>query len=374
MDRTTTEMTRFEAEKNTLDERWKSTLEDYNKMKKSFDDEHNKNTALLHEITTHQRHLQELDRQLKTLASEKQHANSTLTQIKGELAETKRVIHTHEQTIAIANNKIRENEQEITKLQGKIRVHEQQAGTNAAELKRLQDVETLYKTLGSSESDQLKTARDQIKQKDDVIRNITIDLGNTKSDLSKVNGEYQKLRKTVDDEVKMIERLTDEKKYLLTELDRLNSRTSYVAGPARILPQTTFSRRTGRRGPPDDGGGDDGDYDDTYQHAPHDPDDHGDQASVHFAYLLARLRGLVGEEPSIELVENLVRVLEHHITTEKARQALLKRIIPGYTPSRQPMSFHAYLYDYLLQYDSSPSIHHQLRRLREEGNEDGIQV
>jgi hypothetical protein len=82
----------------------------------------------------------------------------------------------------------------------------------------------------------------------------------------------------------------------------------------------------------------------------------------------------VGEEPSIELVENLVSVLEDHITTEKARQALLKRIIPGYTHSRQSMSFHAYLYDYLLQYDSSPSIHHQLRRLREEGNEDGIEV
>jgi chromosome segregation ATPase len=99
-DRTTADMTRFEAEKNTLDERWKSALEDYNKMKKNFDEERNKNTALRHEITTHQKHLQEMDRQLKTLSSEKQHANSTLTQIKGELAETKRAIHTHEQTIA----------------------------------------------------------------------------------------------------------------------------------------------------------------------------------------------------------------------------------------------------------------------------------
>jgi hypothetical protein len=78
----------------------------------------------------------------------------------------------------------------------------------------------------------------------------------------------------------------------------------------------------------------------------------------------------VGEKPAIELVEDLVDVLKDHITTEKAQQALLKRIISGYTPSRQSMSFYQYLYDYLLRQDSSPSLNHQLRRLREEGGTD----
>jgi hypothetical protein len=90
---------------------------------------------------------------------------------------------------------------------------------------------------------------------------------------------------------------------------------------------------------------------------------------VHFAHLLARLRGLVGEDPAVELVEELVHVFEYHITTEKAQQALLKRIISGYTPSRQSMSFYKYVYDYLLQQDSSPSLDHQLRRLYAEGGE-----
>jgi archaellum component FlaC len=300
---------------------------------------------------------------VKTLASEKQYANSTLTQIKGELAETKRDIHMHEQNIATATNEIRENEKEITKLQGTIRALEQQAGTNAVELKRLQNVETLYKASSSSESDQLKTVKDQIRQKDDDIRRITAELASARSDLSKLSGDYQKLHKSADDAVKIIERLIEEKNDLHKEVDRLASRASYVTGSTRILPQTTFSRRTRRGAPPDD----EGDDDDTYSYASHDTDDHGDQASVHFAHLLARLRGLVGEEPSVDLVEKLVGVFEDHITSQKAQQALLKRIIPDYTPSRQSMSFHDYLYDYLLQHDSSSSVHHQLRRLYAEG-------
>ncbi len=203
-----------------------------------------------------------------------------------------------------------------------------------------------------------------------MIRKITTDLANTKSDLSKVNGDYEKLRRTAENELKFIERLTQEKTDLLKEVDSLNSRTSFVAGPARNLPQTTCSRRTGRGGPPDD----DGDYHDTYQHTLHDTDDHGDQVSVHFAHLLARLRGLVGEEPAIEFVEELVGVFENHITTKLAQQALLKRIIPGYTHARHSMTFHKYLYDYLLRNDSSFSVHHQLRRLREEGSEYGTEV
>jgi hypothetical protein len=110
-----------------------------------------------------------------------------------------------------------------------------------------------------------------------------------------------------------------------------------VVEPARTLPQSVFSHRTRQGGPPD---GDDGNHHDNYQYAPPDTDGRGDQASVHFAHLLARLRGLVGEKPPIELVEDLVRVFQYHIRTPKAQQALLKQIIPGYKPSRQPMSFY----------------------------------
>jgi hypothetical protein len=257
---------------------------------------------------------------------------------------------------------------EYQRLENLIRVHEKQAVTTKTELNRLQDIEIRFKAVNLNGSDQLKTYNDQIRQKDDEIRKISVELANTKSDLSRLNGDHQILLKTADDEVKLIERLTQEQKNLLKEVDRLNNRNSSVTGPSQILPQTTFSRRTRSGQPPDD---DDDDHD-TYQHAPHDTDDHGDQASVHFAHLLARLRGLVGEEPEIELVEDLVGVLEDHITTQKAQQALLKKI--GYTPSSQSMSFHDYLYDYLFRHDSSSSVHHQLRRLREEGIEYGTEV
>ncbi len=149
----------------------------------------------------------------------------------------------------------------------------------------------------------------------------------------------------------VIDRFTQEKKALEEDLSKLNGGSSRVTEPARILPQTTFSLRTRRGEPPGD---DDGNYPDTYQYAPHDTDDHGDQANVHFAHLMARLPGLVGEKPAIELVKDLVDVLKDHITTEKVQQALLKRIISGYTPSRQSMSFCQYLYDYFLRQDSSP--------------------
>jgi peptidoglycan hydrolase CwlO-like protein len=360
-----------ETEKNTLGEQLKSYVADYNEMMRLYDEERKNTTALRHENATHQRQLQDNDRQLKTLLSEKVQLNSTLTQIEGDLAETRRTIHTHKQTIANATNKTRENEQEITKLQGIIRDHEKHAATTATELQRLRGIETQFKASRVGESDQLKTANDQIRQKDDEIRKITVELASTKSELSKLNGDYQKLRSTADDELKLIERLTQEKRDLHKEVDRLNNRTSYVVESTRTLPQATFSRQTRRGGPPGD---DDSNYPDTYPYAPHDTDGHGDQASVHFAHLLARLRGLVGERPPIELVEDLVNLLEHYINTPKTQQTLLKRIMPGYTPSRHSMTFHDYLYDYLLQHDSSSSLDHQLRRLREEGHEYGTEV
>ncbi len=126
-DRTASTITKIEAEKKNLSEQLKSALEDFNEMNKSFDEERKKNTALRHEITMHQKYLQESDIKLKTLSSEKQHLNAMLTQIKGNLTETKRTIHIHEQTIATATNKLQENEKEITKLQGILRVHESQA-------------------------------------------------------------------------------------------------------------------------------------------------------------------------------------------------------------------------------------------------------
>jgi chromosome segregation ATPase len=184
-----------ETSKNTLGEQLKLCTSDYNEMVRLYDEGRKTNTTLRHENTLHQRHLQQIDRQLKTLSSEKQHANSTLTQIKGELAETKRTIHTHEQTIATATIKLRENENEITKLQGIIRAHDQQAATKAVELKRLKDVETRYNASSSSESNQLKTAKDHLKQKDDEIHKITAELASTKSELSKLQVEYAKAHK-----------------------------------------------------------------------------------------------------------------------------------------------------------------------------------
>jgi hypothetical protein len=163
--------------------------------------------------------------------------------------------------------------------------------------------------------------------------------------------EYEKSYKIAHEKMNVIDRFTQEKKALEEDLSKLNGGSSRVTEPARILPQTTFSLRTRRGEPPGD---DDGNYPDTYQYAPHDTDDHGDQANVHFAHLMARLPGLVGEKPAIELVKDLVDVLKDHITTEKVQQALLKRIISGYTPSRQSMSFCQYLYDYFLRQDSSP--------------------
>jgi hypothetical protein len=123
------------------------------------------------------------------------------------------------------------------------------------------------------------------------------------------------------------------------------------------------------------GGGGDDPFHSHDQYTPHDTDGRGDQASVHFAHLLARLRELLGEDPSIALVDDLVNAFEHHIKTNTAQQALLRRIIPGYTPSIQSMTFHEYLYDYLLQHTSMPmSIQDQLRKLREEGSQGGTHV
>jgi hypothetical protein len=354
-----------EIDKNTLGKKLKSALEDFNEMSKNFDEERKKNTALRHENTTHQRQLQETDRKYNTLRSEKLQLNSTLTQIKGDLTETRRTIHTHEQTIATVNANLQQHEKELQRLQGVIREQERQDSIIATELQRLRNVEKAYIASSTSESDELKTVKDQIKTKDDDIRRITAELASTKRDLSRLNGDHQRLLKTADDEVKLIERLTQEQKDLLKEVERLNNRTSYVTGPARILPQTTFSLRTRSGQPPDD----DDDDDDTYQYAPHDIDDHGDQASVHFAHLMARLRELVGEKPSVQIVSDLVNVFLYHVKNPKDQQALLKRIIPEYTPSRDSMEFGNYLYDYLLRHNSSSSVHHQLRRLYTEGVE-----
>jgi hypothetical protein len=114
------------------------------------------------------------------------------------------------------------------------------------------------------------------------------------------------------------------------------------------------------------GGGDDDAFQSYYQLTPHDTDGRGDQASVHFAHLLARLRELLGEEPSIDLVTDLVRIFEHHITTNTAQQALLRRIRPNYATEKHPMSFGQYLYDFLLQH-TSMSIQDQLAKLRAAG-------
>jgi myosin heavy subunit len=364
-------MKQNETDKNTLGKQLKSALEDFNEMSKNFDEERKKNTALRHDIATHQIQLQERDRQLKTLSSEKQYANSTLTQIKGELAETKRAIQTHEQTIATASDKLQQSEKELQRVQGVIRDHERQAATTATELQRLRGYETQFNASRVGESDQLKTANDQIRQKDDEIRKISADLANTKSELSKLQVEYAKAHKLAHEQMNVIDGFTQEKKALEEDLRRLNGGSSRMAEPARNLSQATFSLQTRRGGPPGD---DDGNYPDTYAYAPHDTDDHGDQASVHFAHLMARLRELVGEKPSNEIVSELVNVFIYHVKNPKDQQALLKRIIPGYTPSRNSMEFGNYLYDYLFRHDSSSSVHYQLRRLLKEGSEDGIEV
>jgi hypothetical protein len=340
-------------------------------MKESFDKEHIKNTALRHEITMHQRHLQDSDRRLQTLSNEKLQLNSTLTQIKGELAETKRTIQTHEQTIATASDKLQQSEKELQRVQGVLRDHQRQAAATAIELQRLRDVEKLYIASSTSESDELKIVKDQINKKDDEIRKISTDLTNTKSELSKLQVEYAKAHRLANDQMNVIDGFTQEKKALEEDLRRLNGASSRMTEPARILPQATYSRQTRRGRPPGD---DDGNYPDTYPYAPHDTDDHGDQASVHFAHLMARLRELVGEKPSNEIVSDLVNVFIYYVKNPKDQQALLKRIIPGYTPSINSMDFGNYLYDYLLRHDSSSSVHHQLRRLLKEGSEDGIAV
>jgi predicted nuclease with TOPRIM domain len=357
-----------------LGKQLKSANEDFNEMSKNFDEERKKNTALRHENTTHQRRLQEMDRKYNTLQSEKLQLNSILTQIKGDLTETGRKIHAHEQTIATVNAKLQQHEKEIQRLQDVIRDHERQAAITTAELQRLRGVEQTYIASNKSESDELKTVKDQIKTKDDEIRKITAELASTKSELSKSQAEYAKAHKLANEQMNVIDGFTREKKSLEEDLRRLNGGSSRVTEPARFLPSTTFTHRTRRRGPPGDDDGDDGNYPGTYQYAPKDMYDHGDQASVHFAHLLARLRGLVGEKPPIELVEDLVSVIEDHITNELAQQALLKRIIPGYTHSIYSMKFHQVLYDYLLQNDSSSSLYHQLIRLNEEGFENGTEV
>ena len=143
-----------------------------------------------------------------------------------------------------------------------------------------------------------------------------------------------------------------------------------------VTPHTTgmFGRRheshagKGQGGTPD---GDDDDHpDDSYhQYEPHDIDGSGDVAGLHFAHLLARLRNLVGEEPPIAIVNNLVEVFEHHVRTVQAKNALLKTIIPGYKPSRHSMSFHDSLYQFLLTRDMHSSLQDKLRELKKEGHE-----
>jgi hypothetical protein len=404
-----------------------SCTQEYEDMKKKYDDEYNQNKALQHENSTHQRHLSEFERKIESQATEIKSAKGKVVEIRDELSTTKKKLHEHEQTIATINDKLQNSEREIAKLQGFIRDHEQQARTTATEVQRLKDIEIKFDASRSGESAQLKAAHDQNKEKDGEIRKITVELASTKSELSKSNIEIDKVHELVNKHRLLIDNLTREKqdaedsiallkkqiKQLSTPQQRVRTPESSEARQVMTYHTPTFQggSRNGGGGGDDDpsqsyhqytprdtdgrgasrhrivyhdsifqggsgggGGGDDPSH--SYdQYAPHDTDGRGDQASVHFAHLLARLRELLGEKPPVLLVKELVDAFEYHVSTSNARHALLRRIRPNYATSRHPMSFRQYLYDYLLEHTSmNMSIQDQLKQLREKGTPDGTDV
>jgi hypothetical protein len=343
-------------------------------------------TALEHQNTTNERHLKAAEQKFYTQANEIKIANHKLQEIGDQLSTAKKTIQTHEQTIATINTKLQTSDQEITKLQGFIRDHEKHATTTAAQLKRLEGIEKQFNASLAGEDAKLQLANDQIKQKDGEIHKITAELASTKSELSKLSTEIDKVLELNKTQRLLIDNLTREKQDAEYSVTLLKKQVRKVSSPQQIVstPENSESRQAigyynrifqGGSGGGGGGGGGDDPHQSYHQYAPHDTDGRGDQASVHFAHLLARLRELLGEDPSIALVDDLVGVFENHITTNTARQALLRRIRPESATSRYPMTFHEYLYDYLLEHTSKTmSIHDQLRKLHEEGSQNGIDV
>ena len=366
----------IEAEKSGVQDQLRGTTADFNEMSRKYDEENRKYKALQHENETHRRQLEKLDREVKF-------GNDNLNTMKEELSTTKNKLHEHVQTIATINTRLQKSDEEITRLQGLIRDHEKYATTTAAHLKRLEGIETQFNARRGGESAELKTANDQIKQKDGEIHKITAELASTKSELSKSNIEIDKVRELHKTQRSLIDNLTREKQNAEDSIILLKRQVQRLSAQQQIVrtPESSESRQVMADDTPTfqggSGGGGGGDYPSQsyHQYAPHDTNGHGDQASVHFAHLLARLRELLGEEPSIALVDDLVNAFEHHIRTNTAQQALLRRIRPDSATSRYPMTFHECLYDYLLEHSSMiMSIQDQLKQLREKGTPDGTDV
>jgi hypothetical protein len=376
-------MKKIEAEKQGIVQQLNETDSEKRALENKHKELKEQYTALEHKNALNERQLTAADQKVSAQAKDIQNANDNLQKIRDELSTTKNKLHEHEQTIATIKNKLQAGEKELARLQGEIREHEKNATTTAARLKQLEGIEKQFIATRGGESEQLKTAHDQINQKDGEIRKITDELASTKSDLSRISSALLKVEKVEVGQRSLIDNLKREKgdaelsiTTLKKEIQQLQqrARASESSESRQVMPYHNSTFQGGSRN--GGGGGGDNDPSQSYgQHTPHDTDGRGDQASVHFAHLLARLRELLGEEPSIDLVTDLVNVFEGHITTNTAKQALLRKIIPGYTPSRQPMTFHEYLYDYLLQHTSMPmSIQDQLRKLREEGSPGGTQV
>ncbi len=212
-------------------------------------------------------------------------------------------------------------------------------------MKRLEGIETQFNASRSGESAQLKAANDQNKQKDDQIREITVELANTKTELSKSNIEIDKVHELEKKQRLSIDTLTREKQDAEHRITRLQQQIKQLSAPQQVVrtsensasrqvmvlnpmfqggsrdggggggedpsdsydqhvPHDTDGRgesqhrivyhdRTFQGGSCGGGGGDDPSH--SYdQYASHDTDGRGDQASVHFAHLLARLRELLG--------------------------------------------------------------------------------
>jgi hypothetical protein len=379
-----TRLQEIETEKEELRVKLHESVEKFDLMKQKHDEVNRKNVDLqrvnvevLGANRTSNENLTEVRRQLETM----KHQNNLSLQKVQDL----------EKNIGEQLNENRTDKEKLTTLQEKyenamklIRNHEDDNRKTEIELRRLKGVEAQYASIDKTQDVQLQTANGLIKLKDEEINKLHVELGNVKSEirhlkaqenvhkdsiarLTKENGD---LHDTLKKSKRESTSVAKSESTTMLPFNVFSSRQPVEVESESALPQSEYSRRkpSARHSTTDD----DNDYFKHYD--TNDMDSHGDQASVHFAHLLARLRGLVGEKPPIELVEDLVSVIEEHITNELAQQALLKRIIPGYTHSIYSMTFHDLLYDYLLQNDSSSSLYHQLRRLNEEGIENGTEV